>query len=149
MEVAWLVSFETAALRPRRCGLQIVQVAQAFAIVLEPLAQYGASAQAAVEPRARDVRIQELAQRAIDGAIGSSPMASVSRSSSEISGALHSATATASGAGVIVRRENDPLDRFLFRITLQQVRRVTAIRDTVALAPSPRCSNQWRARGSV
>jgi hypothetical protein len=62
---------------------------------------------------------------------------------------LRKATAIASCAGVSVRREKDPLDRFLFRLTLQPVRRMAAIRDTVALAPSPRRSNRWRARGSV
>jgi hypothetical protein len=72
-----------------------------------------------------------------------------SRSSSEISSALRSAIATGSCAGVSVRRENDPLDRFLFRLTLQPVGRVAAILDAVALAPSPRRSNRWRARGSV
>jgi hypothetical protein len=46
-------------------------------------------------------------------------------------------------------REKDPLDRVLFRRILQAVRRVAAIRDAVALAPSPRRSNRWRARGSV
>jgi hypothetical protein len=76
-------------------------------------------------------------------------MASAKRSSSEISSALHKVTATASCAGVSVRRENDSLDRFLFRLTLQPVRRMAAIRDAVALAPSPRRSNRWRARGSV
>jgi hypothetical protein len=70
-------------------------------------------------------------------------------SSSAIGSALRSATATASCAGVSVRREKDPLDRFLFRRILQAVRRVAAIRDAVALAPSPRRSNRRRARGSV
>jgi hypothetical protein len=113
------------------------------------MVQNGASAQTAVEPRARDVRIQELPQRAIDGAIGSSPMASARRSSRAIGSALRSATATASCAGVSIRREKDPLDRVLFRRILQPVRRVAAIRDAVALAPSPRRSDRRRARGSV
>jgi hypothetical protein len=70
-------------------------------------------------------------------------------SSSAIGSALRSATATASCAGVGVRREKDPLDRVLFRRILQAAGRAAAIRDAVALAPSPRRSDRRRARGSV
>jgi len=59
-------------------------------------------AQTTVEARARDIRIEELPQRAIEGAIGSSPMASASRSSIDTSKVLRSTTATASCAGVNV-----------------------------------------------
>jgi hypothetical protein len=59
---------------------------------------------------------------------------------------LRSASAIASCAGVSVRQENDSLDRFLFRLTLQPVRRMAAILDNITLAPSPRRSNRvWMA----
>jgi hypothetical protein len=110
------------------------------------------------DPKARSVgmvrmRIGQARRRSrrprLRGTIGSSPMESASRSSRDTGRALRSATATASCAGGSVRRENASLDRFLFRLTLQPVRRMAAIRDAVALAPSPRRSNRWCARGSV
>lgn len=48
VDVAGLISLEAAVLGPRRLGLQVTQVADTM------------SAKAAVEPRARDMRVQEL-----------------------------------------------------------------------------------------
>ena len=90
MQIAGRVSFERLVLRSGRFRLQIAQIADAM------------PPQTAVQARARDLRVQELAQRAIAGAIGSSPMASASRSSSDTNRVLRSTTATASCAGVSV-----------------------------------------------
>ena len=91
--------------------------------------------QAAVKAGARDLRVQKLPQRAIEGTIGSSPMASASRSSSDTSNAVRRTTATASCAGVSPRRGNDPLARFLLRLDLQLVRRVAAIIHAIPVPP--------------
>ena len=48
VDIAWLMRLEAALLGPRRLDLQVTQVADAM------------SAKAAVEPRARDVRVQEF-----------------------------------------------------------------------------------------
>jgi len=90
MDVSRLISLEGAVLRLLFLGREIAQVSHAM------------PPQAAVQPGTRGVRVQKLPQRAIEGAIGSSPMASATRSSSETSSVLRSATATASWAGVSV-----------------------------------------------
>ena len=99
------------------------------------MALNGSPAQTPLKAGARDARVQELPQRAIAGAIGSSPMARASRSSSGTSSVLRSTTATASCAGVRVRRENHPPDGFLIRLTLQLVRGVAAVMNAVAVFP--------------
>lgn len=57
------MGLERLVRRLRRLRLEVLQPADAM------------PAQAAVQPGARDVRVQDLAQRAIEGAIGSGPMA--------------------------------------------------------------------------
>ena len=135
MQIAGRVGLECLVLGPGRFYLQIAQIAHPFAIGLEPRALNGSPALAAVEAGARHLRVQEFPERAIAGAIGSSPMASASRSSMDTSSVLRRTTATASCAGVSVQRENDPPDRFLFRLTLQPVRRVAAVMNAVAVFP--------------
>ena len=102
MQIAGRIGLERLVLGPGRFRPQIAQIAHPFAIGLEPMALTGSPAQTPVQSRARDIRVEELAQRAIAGAIGSSPMASASRSSIDTSSVLRKTTATASCAGVNV-----------------------------------------------
>ena len=106
MQISGLVGLERLMLGLGRCRPQIAQIAHPFAIVFEPMARNGSPAQTPVEAGARHFRVQELPQRAIEGAIGSTPMARASRSSSDTSSVLRRTTATF-GATI------DPLDRLL------------------------------------
>ncbi len=99
MQVAGLVGterlerrkrLECLMLGPWRCRQQITQIAKPMA------------AQTPVQTRTRDAWAEKLPERAIEGTIGSSPMASASRASIDTSSVLRRTTATASCADVSV-----------------------------------------------
>ena len=62
VQIAGLIGLERLVLRSGAFRLQIAQIANPM------------PPQAAVQPRARDLRVEKLPQRAIEGAIGSSPI---------------------------------------------------------------------------
>ncbi len=90
VQIAGLIGLERLVLRSGAFRLQIAQIANPM------------PPQTPVKPRARDLRVEKLPQRAIEGAIGSSPMASASRSSIDTNSVLRRTTATASCAGLSV-----------------------------------------------
>jgi len=110
VQEARFVGLERLVRGPQCLRLQVLQPGYAFAIGLEHMATNGSPAQAAVETRARDVRVQELAHHR-----------------EQVVERQQQRPAQGHGNGLLRRRQR----------RLQPVRGVAAVMNAVPIAPLP------------